>query len=116
VRWRPHYASRIEFFLGGVILSATLGYALEGSRFGVGASLVVAGLLVADAFRRGGVAGLWVGAFAFCASVSRLNVSTTEMALGGLRVALIAGGSLLAIALGYLVDPEFRAAIKRAHP
>jgi hypothetical protein len=57
-----------------------------------------------------------VGAFAFCASVSRLNVSTTEMALGGLRVALIAGGSLLAIALGYLVDPEFRAAIKRAHP
>jgi hypothetical protein len=116
VRWRPYYGPTIELFLSGVLLSVALGYALEESQFGVGMALVVAGLLLGDAIRRRGVTGLWVVALAFCASVSRLSMTETEIALGAFRVPLIAGGSLLAVALGCAVDREFRAAVKRTHP
>jgi hypothetical protein len=99
------------------MLGAMLGYELEGSPSGVAATLTVACLLVADALRRGGLSGLWLVALGFCATLSRLNLMQTERALGVLRGGpLIVGGSLLAIAFGYIVDPEFRAAIKRAHP
>jgi acyl-CoA synthetase (NDP forming) len=98
------------------MLAATLGYELEGLPAGVVATLTVAGLLVADALRRGGLPGLWLVALGFCAALSRLNVTQTETALGVLRGPLIVGGSLLAFAFGYIVDPEFRPAIKRAHP
>jgi len=98
------------------MLSATLGYALERSSSAVALTLAVAVLLVADALRRGGIPGLWLVVLAFCGAVSRLNVTQTETTFGALRVPLIVGGSLLAIAFGYAVDPEFRAAVKRAHP
>jgi acyl-CoA synthetase (NDP forming) len=98
------------------MLGAMLGYELEGSPSGVAATLTVACLLVADALRRGGLSGLWLVALGFCATLSRLNLMQTETALGVLRGPVIVGGSLLAVAFGYVVDPEFRAAIKRAHP
>jgi hypothetical protein len=114
VRWRSHYLSRIELFIGGITLSATLGYALSGSVYGVAATLVVAAFLVADALRRGGMPGLWLVALGFCAFVSRLSVTETETALGVLRIPVIAGGSLLAIALGLVFDPEFKSGLRRA--
>lgn len=116
MRWRPHYLSRIELFIGGITLSATLGYALSGSVYGVATTLIVAALLVADALRRGGLTGLWLVALGFCAFVSRLSVTETETALGALRIPVIAGGSLLAIALGFVFDLEFRMSLRRARP
>ena len=73
-------------------------------------------LLVADALRRGGMPGLWLVALGFCASVSRLSVTDTETALGALRIPVIAGGSLLAIALGLVLDPEFRISLRHLRP
>jgi hypothetical protein len=46
VRWRPHYLWRIELFIGGITLSAAVGYALGVSVYGVAATLIVAALLV----------------------------------------------------------------------
>ncbi len=114
MRWRSHYLSRIELFIGGITLSATLGYALSGSVYGVAATFTVAALLVADALRRGGLPGLWLVAFGFCAFLSKLSMTETETALGALRIPVIAGGSLLAIALGLVFDPEFRSGLWRA--
>jgi hypothetical protein len=116
VRWRPHYLSRIEFFIGGVALSATFGYALSDSAYGVVAALVAAALFVTDALRRGGTPGLWLVAFGFCASVSRLSVTETETALGALRIPVIAGGSLLAIVFGFAFDREFRISLRHLRP
>ena len=116
MRWRPHTLSRIELFVAGMTLSATLGYALSDSVYGVAATFIVATLLVADALRRGGMPGLWLVALGFCASVSRLSVTETETALGALRIPVIAGGSLLAIALGLVFDREFRTSLKSARP
>jgi hypothetical protein len=116
VRWRPHYLSRIELFIGGITLSATLGYALSGSLYGVAGALIAAALLVADALRRGGMPGLWLVALGFCASVSRLSVTETETTLGAFRIPVIAGGSLLAIAFGFIFDPEFRISLRRLRP
>ncbi len=116
VPWRPHYLSRIEFFIGGITLSVTFGYALSGSVYGVAATFIAAALVVAHALRRGGTPGLWLVALGFCASVSRLSVTETEPALGALRIPVIAGGSSLAIALGFVVDPEFRISLRRLRP
>jgi len=116
VRWRPYYLSRIELFIGGITLSATLGNALSGSVSGAAATLSVTALLVADALRRGGLPGLWLVAFGFCAFVSRLSVTETEAALGALRIPLIVGGSLLAIAVGYLYDRELRTSLRAVRP
>lgn len=113
---RPHYLLRIEFFIGGIVLSATLGYALSGSVYGVAATLIAAALLVADALRRGGTPGLWLVVLGLCASVSRLSVTATETALGALRIPIIAGGFLLAIALGFVLDPEFRISLRQLRP
>lgn len=38
----------------------------------------------------------------------------TEVALGALRIPVIVGGSLLAIVLGMLIDPEVRSSLRRA--
>lgn len=114
MRWRAHYVSRIELFIGGITLSATVGYALGGSIYGVSATLMVAAVLVADALRRGGMPGLWLVALGFCAFLSRLSLTETETALGVLRLPVIAGGSLLAIALGFVFDQEFRSSLRRA--
>lgn len=116
MRWRPHYLSRIELFIAGITLSALLGYALSGSVYGIAATLIVAALLVADGLRRGGMPGLWLVALGFCASVSRLSVTETETALGAFRIPVIVGGSLLAIALGFIFDAEFRTGLRRARP
>jgi hypothetical protein len=114
VRWRPYYASRIELFIGGVTLAAAFGFALQGSPFGAVAVLIAGGVLVADALRRGGAPGLWLLALGSCATLSRLSVTETEATLGPLRIPLIAGGSVLAIALGVIADPEFRSSLRRA--
>ena len=114
VRWRPHYRSRLELFGGGIALGAALGYSLEQTPAGVVATLIVAFALTADAIRRGGAPGLWLVGLGFCATVSKLSVTETEAALGIARVPLIAVGSLLAVAAGIAVDPEFRSGIGRA--
>lgn len=114
MRWRPHHLSRIELLLAGITLSATFGYALSGSVYGVAATLIVAALLVTDGLRRGAMPGLWLVALGFFASGSRLSVTETEAALGALRIPMIVGGSLLAIAVGFVVDAEFRIGLRRA--
>ena len=110
VRWRPYYLPRIELFLGGILLAD----ALEGSSNGAVVTLLVAGVLVVDAIRREGAPGLWLLGLGFCATVSRLSVTETEAALGILRIPILAGGTLLAIALGAVMDPEFRRSLRRA--
>jgi len=114
VRWRPFYLSRIEVFSGGVALGAALGYALEGSSIGAFAAVIVAAGLVADAIRRGGAPGLWLLALGFCATVSRLNATEANPALGALRLPVSILGSLLAIALGVIIDREFRSGLRHA--
>jgi len=84
--------------------------------YGVAATPIVAAMLVTDGLRRGAMPGLWLVALGFFASVSRLSVTETEAALGALRIPMIVGGSLLAIALGSVIDAEFRISLRRAHP
>jgi hypothetical protein len=114
VRWRPYYLSRIELFIGGFMLAAALGYALEESSSGAVVAILVAAVPVVDAIRRGGAPGLWLVALGFCATVSRLSVTETEAALGALRIPIMAGGTLLAIAVGAITDPEFRRSLRSA--
>ena len=113
VRWRPYYLSRVEAFSGGVALGAALGYAFEGSSSGGISAVIVAAVLVADAIRRHGAPGLWLVALGFCAAVSRLNVTEADAALNALRTPVSILGSLLAMALGVVIDQEFRSGLRR---
>ena len=93
----------------GVGLAAGFGYFWTGTSWPViGAALLALVVEVVSWRLRGSLRGTWLIVLGLCSALSKIDPELSASALGMLRLPVIVGGSLVALAYGALVEERAR--------
>jgi len=103
-------------FISGGSLAWGLAYWWLGSLEPLAVAVVLTLVVHVNSWRvRGAVRGVWLTVLGLCGFLSKVDADLAARTLGDLRVPVVVGGSLLALAYGVLVEERerFKAAFIR---
>ena len=108
MRRRDDLLSVAQFSVG-VGLAAGFGYLWTGTSWPVIGAALLALLVEVVSWRlRGSLRGTWLIVLGLCSALSKIDADLSARALGILRLPVIVGGSLIALAYGALVEERAR--------